>query len=492
LNPVGDCRILVRGEFVGYSLQDWLFPADDGSRFSMSDASPAPNEDLPSGTKVGEYVIERKLGEGGMGSVYAGVQPLIGKQVAIKVVAAMWARNEQVTKRFLEEARAVNQIRHPHIIDIFSFGVLPDGRPYFVMEFLQGESLEDALETGHVTGREVVLLTRQLCNALGAAHAAGFVHRDLKPENLWIARLPNQEPSLKILDFGIAKNLSVPNAKVTVDGQILGTAHYMAPEQAMATPVDGRTDVYALGVILYRILTGSLPFDGESAYAVVTKHVTEPPVPLSRLRPIQPALEAVVLDCLAKNPAQRPASVGDLWARLEPELEDWAGPPVVSTGRSAATGSARQVRPGTSARTTPIAPTSSRASIPPVAGVAPVQAPSKGSGGRTAIVAGAVAIVVVAVGAGILLGRGSSPAPSSPASGSAVLDTRPQEQAAAPVPPAPVAVPAVPDARPAEAARDAGVVPAPAANPVLAPSSEPAKKHHRDRRNSEGGEPLPL
>ncbi|MGB8297909.1 MAG: serine/threonine-protein kinase [Polyangia bacterium] len=457
----------------------------------MSDAPSAVNdEELPGGTQVGEYVIERKLGEGGMGSVYAGVQPLIGKQVAIKVVAAMWARNEQVTKRFLEEARAVNQIRHPHIIDIFSFGVLPDGRPYFVMEFLQGESLEDGLEKGHVTGREVVLLMRQLCDALGAAHAAGFVHRDLKPENLWIARLPNQEPSLKILDFGIAKNLSMPNAKMTVDGQILGTAQYMAPEQAMATPVDGRTDVYALGVILYRILTGSLPFDGESAYAVVTKHVTEAPVPLSRLRPIQPALEAVVLDCLAKNPAQRPASVGDLWARLEPELEDWVGPPVVSPVRSASTGAARQVRPGTSVRTTPIAPTSSKASIPPVAGVAPVQPPSKGSGGRTAIVAGAVAIVVVAVGAGILLGRGSSLSQSSPVSGSAGLDTRPKAQVAAPLAPAPALVPAAPDARPVE--RDAGLAPAPAVNPAPAPSSEPAKKHHRERRNPEGGEPLPL
>jgi serine/threonine-protein kinase len=490
LNPLADCRILVRGEFIGIFWQDRLFPADDGSRSSMSDDS-SSDQDLPGGTQVGEYVIERKLGEGGMGSVYAGVQPLIGKQVAIKVVAAMWARNEQVTKRFLEEARAVNQIRHPHIIDIFSFGVLPDGRPYFVMEFLQGESLEDALEKGHITGREVVLLMHQLCDALGAAHAAGFVHRDLKPENLWIARLPNQEVSLKILDFGIAKNLSMPNAKVTVDGQILGTAQYMAPEQAMSTTVDGRTDVYALGVILYRILTGALPFDGETAYAVVTKHVTEAPVPLSRLRPIQPALEAVVLDCLAKNPAQRPQSVGDLWARLEPELEDWAGPAVISPGKVARTGAARPASSATSARTTPLAASTSRASIPPVAGVAPVQSPSKGSGGRTAVVAGAVAVVVVAVGVGIFLGRGSSPAPSS-ATGNAILDTRSKLPAAAPLPPATVAAPAVPDARPAEAARDAGVAIVPAANPALAPSSEPAKKHHRERRNPEGGEPLPL
>ena len=459
----------------------------------MSDAPPS-DQDLPNGTQVGEYVIERKLGEGGMGSVYAGVQPLIGKQVAIKVVAAMWARNQQVTKRFLEEARAVNQIRHPHIIDIFSFGILPDGRPYFVMEFLQGESLEDALVTGHVTGREVILLMRQLCDALAAAHAAGFVHRDLKPENLWIARLPNQEVSLKILDFGIAKNLSVPNAKMTVDGQILGTAQYMAPEQAMGSTVDGRADVYALGVILYRILTGALPFDGESAYAVVTKHVTEPPLPLSRLRPIKPALEAVVLDCLAKNPAQRPQSVGDLWLRLEPELEAWAGPAVVLPGRVASTGSARPVRSATSARTPPVAAASSRASIPPVAGVTLVQAPSQRAGGRTALVAGAVVIVAAAVVVGILLGRGPSPAPAA-LTGSAVLDTRPKAAAAAAVLPVTAVPVAAPDLRLAEhhlAAQDAGTVTAPAASSAPTPSSEPAKKHHRERRSPEGGEPLPL
>ena len=456
--------------------------------------STSSDQDLPKGTQVGEYVIERKLGEGGMGAVYAGVQPLIGKQVAIKVVAAVWARDEQVTKRFLEEARAVNCIRHPNIIDIFSFGILPDGRPYFVMEFLQGESLEDALEKGHATSREIFLLMRQLCDALGAAHAAGFVHRDLKPENLWIARLPNQEVSLRILDFGIAKNLSVPNAKVTVEGQILGTAHYMAPEQARASTIDGRTDVYALGVLLYRILTGVMPFDGESSFAVVTKHLMEPPLPLSRLQPIQPALEAVVLDCLAKDPAQRPQTVGDLWLRLEPALEDWAGPAVAARGKGASFGGGRPLPTVSSAQTVHVPAAGSRVTVSPVAGVNTVESSSERSGGRTAAVAGAIAVVVALVGVGTYLGHGSSPAPPSLASG-AVPDARSKSLALAPVPSPTVAAPASPDARPAEdplAAHQAVPTPLPAANPAPTPASEPAHKHRRERRNPEGREPQPL
>jgi len=440
------------------------------------------DQDLPNGTQVGEYVIERKLGEGGMGAVYAGVQPLIGKQVAIKVVAAFLARNEQVTKRFLEEARAVNLIRHPHIIDIFSFGILPDGRPYFVMEFLQGESLEEALVTGHATGREILLLMRQLCDALGAAHAAGFVHRDLKPENLWIARLPNQDVSLKILDFGIAKNLTTPEAKMTTDGQILGTAHYMAPEQAMASIIDARTDIYALGVILYRIVTGVLPFDGPSVYAVVAKHVTETPVPPSQVRPIQPALEALVLACLSKDPAQRPQTMSDLWMALEPELEDWAGPPVALPGRSASTGAGRSIPGGTSSRTAPFSPAHSRASVPAVPGVTGAPAPSKTSGGRMVVLAVAVVIVVAVAGVAVLFGRGSFPTTPSLVSGTG-RDSRPK-------PGAPVAVP---DARPATdhlIARDAGATPA--ANSAPAPASEPTKKHRHERRipAAEGPQPL--
>jgi serine/threonine-protein kinase len=445
------------------------------------------DQDLASGTQVGEYVIERKLGEGGMGAVYAGVQPLIGKQVAIKVVAAFLARNEQVTKRFLEEARAVNLIRHPNIIDIFSFGILPDGRPYFVMEFLQGESLEDALTTGHATGREILLLMRQLCDALAAAHAAGFVHRDLKPENLWIARLPNQEVSLKILDFGIAKNLGMPSAKMTTEGQILGTAHYMAPEQALAKTVDGRTDIYALGVILYRILAGALPFDGESAYAVVTKHITEPPVPPSRLRPILPALEALVLDCLAKDPARRPQTMGELWERLEPELETWAGPAVPRRASTGGEPIRTGIQAGTAKRTTLLPPANSRASIPAIAAVTGAPASRKGSAVRTGAVVGAVAVVVAGAGLAIFLGRGSSPTSSSPTN-SPALDAHVARAAIPPRTP-----PTAPDARPAREAtgHDAGAPALPATLPAPTPASQPAKRHRERQRPAAGG-PQPL
>jgi eukaryotic-like serine/threonine-protein kinase len=446
--------------------------ADRLLRCFMSEAPAPDDQDLPQGTSVGEYVVERKLGEGGMGTVYAGVQPLIGKQVAIKVVAAAWARNEQITNRFLEEARAVNHIRHPNIIDIFSFGTLPDGRPYFVMEFLQGESLEDALVSGHIAGREIVLLMSQLCDALGAAHAAGVVHRDLKPENLWIARLPNQEVSLRVLDFGIAKNMTKSDASMTAAGDVLGTAQYMAPEQALGETIDGRTDIYALGVILYRILTGRLPFDGHNSFAVAARQVTEQPAPLSHFKPIQPALEAVVLDCMAKDPAARPQSVGDLWLRLEPELEAWAGPGLLARKGSKA---------GTHAST--------RLTIPPVvAGVTKEPAPRKGSGLRAAVLIGVIVIAGAGAGAAFLLGRGSSPAVS--ASNGTALDV--STKAIAPVPPPPVGL-AAPDARPVEVhAALPDAAPTSVVNPIPAPPSAPAKRPHRERQSREGQDPQPL
>jgi serine/threonine-protein kinase len=228
-----------------------------------------------------------------------------------------------VSRRLLEEARAVNQIRHPNIIDIFSFGTLPDGRPYYVMELLEGENLEVALGHGPLPLSTVLTLMDQLCRTLQAAHTAGFVHRDLKPENLWILRQHDQSLFLKVLDFGIAKNIRPASPSLTTSGQVLGTAHYMAPEQALARPVDARTDIYAIGVILYQILAGVLPFDDPDAFNVVAKQVAEQPKPLSAHRPIPAALEAVVMRCLAKDPAGRPQTVGDLWAELRPAIEAW-------------------------------------------------------------------------------------------------------------------------------------------------------------------------
>jgi len=205
--------------------------------------------DLEPGTLVGEYLVKRKIGEGGMGQVYAGEQPMIGKQVAIKVLSSQFAQDPSLVQRLLDEARAVNLIRHPNIIDIFSFGKLPDHRPYFVMEYLEGENLEDALARNALTPADLASLVEQLCQTLGAAHDAGFVHRDLKPENLWLQRKPDHTLFLKILDFGIAKNTRLPPSGLTAHGQVLGTAHYMAPEQAMARAIDSSSAIDKCGML---------------------------------------------------------------------------------------------------------------------------------------------------------------------------------------------------------------------------------------------------
>jgi serine/threonine-protein kinase len=278
---------------------------------------------LEPGTPVGEYVVKHKIGEGGMGQVYAGEQPLIGKRVAIKVLSAELAEDQNQVQRLLAEARAVNLIHHPNIIDIFAFGELPDHRPYFVMELLEGESLEATLSRNDLSPADLTALMEQLCQTLGAAHDAGFVHRDLKPDNLWLLRKSDHTPFLKILDFGIAKNIRGSSPGLTVNGQVLGTAHYMAPEQALARTVDARTDIYAIGVILYRILAGVLPFEDPNLYTVITKQVTETPRPLSFHRKVPADIEGVVMRCLAKEPEQRPQTVSQLWREIRPALAAW-------------------------------------------------------------------------------------------------------------------------------------------------------------------------
>ncbi|SRR6266540_584130 len=279
--------------------------------------TPAASELAP-GTLVGEYQITHKLGEGGMGVVYAGVHPEIGKHVAIKVLAQHAAERPDLISRFKEEARAVNKIRHPNIIDIFAFNQLPDRRHYFVMEYLDGESLTARLERGPFEPAELRRLLAQICNALEAAHKAGVIHRDLKPDNIYIATESLSEPSIKLLDFGIAKLADRGDLQATQAGVAMGTPHYMPPEQGLGRTVDARTDVYALGVILYQIFAGTVPFDGVTAHEIIMKHVNEAPLPPSRHRPIVPAgMEAIILACLQKPPERRPQTMKELGVRID-------------------------------------------------------------------------------------------------------------------------------------------------------------------------------
>jgi serine/threonine-protein kinase len=208
--------------------------------------------DLVPGFAVGEYRIEEPLGKGGMGVVYAARQPEIGARVAIKVLAAHLSGDPRLVRRFVDEARAVNQIRHPNIIDIFAFGRLADGRHYFVMEHLEGETLAARLSRGPLPVSDARRLLSQICEALAAAHAEKILHRDLKPENIWIAAPKHGQPYAKILDFGIAKLLERRDPPGdTNSGTAMGTPYFMSPEQCRGEGVDHRSDIYAMGVLLY-------------------------------------------------------------------------------------------------------------------------------------------------------------------------------------------------------------------------------------------------
>jgi serine/threonine protein kinase len=289
--------------------------ADDGEPLLPDAAFTGVDADLAAGQAVGEYRVEKKIGEGGFGAVYKAVHPLIGKAAAIKVLNRQYSSNPQMVSRFISEARAVNQIRHRNIIDIFAFGSLEDGRQYFVMELLEGMPLDTYLkEKGRLTPAEAIPILRSIARAIDAAHGAGIAHRDLKPENVFLTFDEDHGIFPKLLDFGIAKlldsNSTSGDSPKTRTGTPMGTPYYMSPEQSRGKDVDQRTDIYSLGIMAHELLTGTLPFDGESMMDLLIKQIGSAPPPMSTVTPdIPPALDAPVLQMLEKDPANRPASL---------------------------------------------------------------------------------------------------------------------------------------------------------------------------------------
>ena len=275
--------------------------------------APASEPQLAAGDMVGEYRVEGMLGEGGFGSVYRAVHPLIGKAAAIKVLKREFSAKGDVVSRFLSEARAVNQIRHRNIIDIFSFGVLADGRHYYVMELLDGSTLDQYVRArgGRLPLVDLLAIVRPLARALHAAHQHGIAHRDLKPENVFLTLDDDGRPHPKLLDFGIAKLAGDLGAQhKTRSGIPIGTPAYMSPEQVHGRDVDHRTDIYAFGVVLFEILAGRLPFDGTSMMDVMMKHASAPPPAISSMAPWVPAeIDEPLLRMLAKDPAERPPTI---------------------------------------------------------------------------------------------------------------------------------------------------------------------------------------
>jgi serine/threonine-protein kinase len=279
-----------------------------GTAVGVGAARFVPSGELPPGFVVGEYKIDQKIGEGGMGVVYSATHPMIGKRAAIKVISGELGTDPVLVQRFVQEARSVNQIGHPNIVDVFAFGKLADGRNYFVMEYLQGESLRGRLTRAFMSTSDAVQILDEIAGALEAAHEKQIVHRDLKPDNVFLANVRGNYIIVKLLDFGIAKLVTDGGIAKTHTGEMMGTPGYLSPEQARGKNVDYRTDIYALGCMMYEMITGRVPFQGESPMDIVMMHITTPPAKPSIYKPdIPPLLEQLILEMLDKDPGKRPS-----------------------------------------------------------------------------------------------------------------------------------------------------------------------------------------
>ncbi|HMI93334.1 MAG TPA: protein kinase [Polyangiales bacterium] len=288
---------------------------------SDSDGAPEPPERVlaPGFVIDGKYVVGRLLGSGGSGSVYEAEHAAIGHRVAIKVVRASGLRRDVNFARFQREAKICGTIRHPHVGQIYDMGELEDGTPFMVMELHEGRSLGDILDESVLPIAAVIEVTRQLLAGLAAVHHAGVVHRDIKPDNAMIVRASSGDLVVKLVDFGISKfvRADIRERALTKKNTIIGSPDYMAPEQLRRQEVDARTDLYAVGVLLYQAVTGSLPFDGESLTDLMAAIVRDPVTPPSKLRTdCPPELEHLILKSISRDPADRFQSADEMSRQL--------------------------------------------------------------------------------------------------------------------------------------------------------------------------------
>jgi len=376
------------------------------------------------GTQLGAYRVLQKLGEGGMGSVWLAEHTMLGRRAAIKVLHSTFSRDATIVTRFFNEARAATAIDDPGIVQIFDFGQHVDGSAYIVMELLEGETLDRRLSRlGRLSVHDALRVMRQIASSLGAAHQRGIVHRDLKPENIFVVRDPEVASGerAKIVDFGIAKLVGDPSMK-TQTSAVMGTPTYMSPEQCRgAGQVDQRSDVYALGCVLFTLLVGRPPFLAEGIGDIIAMHLREtPPAPSMVASGIPPEVDALVARCLAKDPALRFASAAELAHAIGGLL-----------------GSVPQLPPGV-----PVMAPASHAMPTTLSSVAGAMAAPAAPRRRSALIIGGVAALGIVIGGGSwLAARGSG-------------HEHPAEHAATPAPPAPPAPgPARPDPSAALASR---------------------------------------
>jgi len=285
----------------------------------LTDAAATDPDDL-CGAVLGErYRLLRILGHGGMGYVYLAQHTTLDKTVAVKVLGSRWARQPEFRERFLVEAKATSKLRHENVIEVHDFGVTPNDSAFMAMELLRGEALSELVaREGALTWPRAKGIALQVCRALHFAHENGVLHRDVKPENCFRMKRGANRDFIKLLDFGLAKifgDEKDPHSSLTRAGAVFGTPEYMSPEQARGKPVDVRTDVYSTGVLLYELMTGQVPFSGETFMDVLTKQCADAPTPPTIMAPhaaIPPDVEAVILRALSKDVSTRYQTMREL------------------------------------------------------------------------------------------------------------------------------------------------------------------------------------
>jgi serine/threonine protein kinase len=366
-------------------------PEDKGPR------TPAPD---PVGKVLaGKYRIEALLKHGGMGAVYRATHLMLHKPIAIKLIKPELVTSEDTIRRFHREAQAASQLDHPNIVTIHDLGKAEDGTLYIAMELVTGTSLKELVKTeGALEPGRAVRIAAAIGSALALAHRHQIIHRDLKPQNIMICRDAEGREQPKLLDFGIAKTFESEGPALTSTGLVLGTPHYMSPEQAKGTAVDGRSDLYSLGIILYEMLVGKVPFEAPSIPAILVKHLNETPKPPTELRPgLDPKLEAIALRCLEKEPAGRYQTAQELTRALL-DAESAVATRQPATVPSTAAGHGRTVPDASTNRATQ--PTV-RLEEPPTRQAAQA-APARPGGGKTvAIAMGVVVLLLLVGGAGL-------------------------------------------------------------------------------------------
>jgi serine/threonine-protein kinase len=273
--------------------------------------------------ELGSYRLEEKLGEGGMGEVWRARHRMLARPAAIKLIRpSSGAVSDEAMRRFEREAQVIARLRSPHTVNLFDFGIADGGAFYYVMELLDGLDADSLLRRyGPLPPARAIHLLRQICHSLSEAQSYGLVHRDIKPANIYVCHYGEEFDFVKVLDFGIVGMTGdgkSSNSHETREGTFLGTPAFIAPEQVMGAKLDGRADIYATGCVAYWLLTGQLVFTADTAMGLVAQHVERPPTPPSQRtqQPIPPALDDLVLSCLAKDPADRPQSAKELSRRL--------------------------------------------------------------------------------------------------------------------------------------------------------------------------------